>query len=253
MKGTLYVARFDESGRGRWVELGHGSQGLTAAAGFADQADVLVRARAAADHVGATSMDRPEWIAVHPASGEVYCALTNNGARSAERTNAANPRAANVYGHILRWREAGGDAAATSFEWDIFMLCGDPRHPDPTKRGNLRGDVFGSPDGLSFDTQGRLWIATDVSPNALNSGHYAGFGNNQLLCADPASGNVRRFLTGPRGCEITGVVLTPDCRSMFLNIQHPGEGAHASTWPDGGRPRSATVVVRRDDGGVVGS
>ncbi len=264
--GTLYVARFDADGRGRWLPLQHGRHGLDAANGFADQADVLIRARQAADRLSATKMDRPEWIAVHPQSGEVYCTLTNNHRRTV--ADAANPRPQNAFGHIIRWREAGGDAAAGDFAWDIFILCGDPQHADPLQRGNIRGDAFGSPDGLWFDTQGRLWIQTDAPAAAIRSGDYERLGNNQMLVADVASGEVRRFLTGPHGCEITGLTGTPDGCSLFVNIQHPGEAAGTrsdaaqapafSHWPanqfpdvTGGRPRSATIVIRRHDGGVV--
>ncbi len=146
------------------------------------------------------------------------------------------------------------------------MTPGDPSLADPGKHGNIKGDIFGSPDGLWFDPAGRLWIQTDVSTGALNRGDYAGVGNNQMLCADPATGRIRRFLTGPKGCEVTGVVMTPDGTSMFVNIQHPGETASersdpaqplaVSNWPDGAaasRPRSATVVIRRDDGGIIGT
>jgi secreted PhoX family phosphatase len=160
--GTLHVARFEADGRGQWLALQHGQNGLTEANGFADQADILIRTRQAADLVGATKMDRPEWIAVHPQSGEVYCTLTNNRQRVA--ADAANPRADNAFGHIIRWREGGGrrERPADAFAWDIFVLCGDPQHADPAKRGNIRGDAFGSPDGLWFDRDGRLWIQTDV-------------------------------------------------------------------------------------------
>lgn len=279
--GTLHVARFHPGGRGEWLELTHGRNGLTAGNGFASQAQVLVFTRLAADRVGATMMDRPEWIAVHPQRGEVFCALSNNNRRGAQPSSVnqpdgstrlasanppldeANPRADNVFGHIVRWREAGGDAAATRFDWDMFMLCGDPAQAEAPGRGSLNGDAFGSPDGLWIDSHGRLWIQTDVSPGALNKGAYANLGNNQMLCADPASGRVKRFLTGPRGCEITGATGTPDGRTVFVNVQHPGEtpgergdpgdpGA-ISTWPDGGRPRSATLAIRRLDGGVVGT
>jgi secreted PhoX family phosphatase len=226
-------------------------------------------------------MDRPEWIAVHPASGDVYCALTNNTRRGASPpsvnaadgttpagaarppADAANPRADNVFGHILRWHEADGDAGSTTFHWDIFLQCGDPAHADPGKRGNIRGDGFGSPDGLYIDADGRLWIHTDVSPGALNQGNYANLGNNQLLCANTVTGEVRRFLTGPVGCEVTGATQTPDGTTMFVNIQHPGEtpGERSdpgnttafSSWPLGGRPRSATLAIRRRDGGKIGS
>ncbi len=267
--GTLYVARFHEDGGGEWIELTHGKNRLDAAGGFADQADVLIRTRAAADAVGATKMDRPEWIAVHPATREVYCTLTNNSARGAKGrpgVDAANPRANNVFGHIIRWREDGNDPAALKFKWDIFVMAGDSQHADAGKRGNIKGDAFGSPDGLWFDDGGLLWIQTDVSTSVLNKGDYANLGNNQMLCGDIDTGEIRRFLTGPRGCEITGIITTPDGRTMFVNIQHPGETAserndprnpHAvSTWPDGpagGRPRSATIVIRKDDGGVVGT
>ncbi len=280
--GTLYVARFEAGGSGQWIALVHGENGLTADHGFGSQAEVLIRTRQAGDRVGATMMDRPEWIAVHPVTGEVYCTLTNNNRRGGATANAAdgttplagaqppvdgaNPRANNAFGHIVRWREAGGDAAATSFEWDVFVQCGDPALADAAKRGDIRGDAFGNPDGLAFDAYGRLWIATDISPTSLNKGDFAGLGNNALLCADPVSGEVRRFLTGPRGSEITGPCFSPDGRTLFVNIQHPGENPGErndpdrpkaiSAWPDGAagsRPRSATLAIRRTDGGVVGT
>jgi len=267
--GTLYVAQFHEDGGGEWVPLVHGKGKLTAAGGFEDQADVLIRTRSAADAVGATKMDRPEWIAVHPGTHEVYCTLTNNSGRGTPQIpglNAANPRSSNVFGHIIRWREDGNDPTALKFKWDIFVMAGDPRHPDPEKRGNIKGDAFGSPDGLWFDDGGILWIQTDVSTSTLNKGHYERIGNNQMLAADIRTGEIRRFLTGPRGCEVTGVITTPDARTMFVNIQHPGESPSErsdpqnpkaiSSWPDGaagGRPRAATIVIRRNDGGVIGT
>jgi secreted PhoX family phosphatase len=269
-RGSLHVARFLADGKGEWVELTHGRNGLDEKAGFADQADVLVRARMAADIVGATRMDRPEWIAVHPVSGEAYCSLTNNGKRSADSVDAANPRAANRFGHIIRWRATNGDAAASGFEWDVFVLGGNPAHPDEAKRGTIKGDGFGSPDGLWFDADGRLWIQTDVSTGNLNKGDYEGLGNNQMLVADINTGETRRFLSGPRGCEVTGITRTPDGTTLFVNIQHPGETAGArsdpanptavSAWPanqfkeaTGGRPRSATLAITRQNGGVVGA
>jgi secreted PhoX family phosphatase len=258
-EGTLYVARFDNGpvtgdgmGLGTWLPLVHGQPGLTSADGFADQAEVLVKTRLAARAVGATRMDRPEWVARDPKTGTVYLTLTNNSQRgSAYPTDDANPRTNNTWGHIIRWRERKGDHGATTFEWDIFVLAGDPAQAHGATPGI---DAFGSPDGVRFDDFGRLWIQTDGSqPIACN---------NQMLVADPDTGSVKRFLVGPRGCEITGLAFTPDHRTAFVNIQHPGEGGSVadprsqSNWPDfdpNGRPRDATIAIRRSDGGIVGT
>jgi secreted PhoX family phosphatase len=268
-EGTLFVARFFDDGSGVWLPLRHGESGLTAQNGFRDQAEVLVYTRLAADRVGATPMDRPEWIAVHPETREVYCSLTNNERRGVEGeppVNGPNPRPENHYGHIIRWREAGNDPAALSFAWDVFILCGKPKSLDQAAHSDVEGDRFGSPDGLWFDRRGLLWIQTDVSNKILDRGPYRGFGNNQMLAADVRTGEVRRFLTGPRGGEVAGVTMSPDGRTLFVNIQHPGEpegGRSApanpkvvSSWPDGeggGRPRSATLAIYKDDRGLIGT
>ena len=262
--GTLYVARFEDDGTGEWLPLVHGRGPLTRANGWADQADVLLRTREAADAVGATRMDRPEWIAVNPRNQDVYCTLTNGSGWN----SAVSPRKPNPYGHIVRWTEHRRDNTATTFEWDIFVLAGDPEY-DPSVELD-ETNIFGSPDGLAFDDDGRLWILTDVSNSSQNlaSRGYDNIGNNQLLVADPDTGEIRRFLVGPRGAEITGVAFTPDQKTLFVNVQHPGEATAAygeptpdnpravSNWPDfdpEGRPRSATVVITRADGGVVGA
>jgi hypothetical protein len=278
--GTLYVARFYSDGTGEWLELTHGSNGLTRENGFENQADISVRTRQAGDRVGATMMDRPEWIAIHPQTGEVFVTLTNNSQRgklpvssnnsdgSTEASkaqppvDAANPRSDNVYGHIVRWMEADGKAAATKFTWEHFLIAGDP---DQDGQVSIHGDCFGSPDGLWFDPRGILWIQTDASTKILGQASYKNLGNNMMLAADPVTRTVRRFLTGPVGCEITGVTMTPDCKTMFVNVQHPGEPESdvsdpsnptaLSTWPDGlktGRPRSATVAISRKDGREIG-
>jgi len=245
-EGTLYAARFNADGTGDWLPLAGGAQ-------------ALVNTRLAADAAGATKMDRPEWIVPHPVTREVFAALTNNSARGRPGNagaDAANPRSPNRYGHIVRWREEGD----TRFRWEVLVLAG------PEGAGNIKGDAFAAPDGLWFDAMGTLWVQTDISPTALGKGDFAPLGNNQMLAVDPASGVFRRFLTGPRGCEITGFHTTPDNRSAFVNIQHPGEtpGDRSnpenprafSNWPDyapNGRPRSATVVIRKKDGGIIGS
>jgi secreted PhoX family phosphatase len=253
--GTLYVARFNADGSGDWLPLDINDpafQQACSAVGvtFADQGEVLINTRLAADVVGATKMDRPEWGAVHPDTGEVYFTLTNNKARS--EADEPNPRAPNPYGHIIRWREASRDHVGLRFDWDIYILAGpEDDSRDPNGRPLDERNTFASPDGLWFDDEGRLWVQTDMSGSQLNAGP---FGNNQMLVSDPKTGETKRFLVGPKGAEVTGVTVTPDFRTMFVNIQHPGEGNtptyFASNWPDGQgrRPRSATVVITRDDG-----
>jgi secreted PhoX family phosphatase len=266
--GTLYVARFDADGSGRWLPLLHGQGPLTAANGFADQGEVVIKARQASDLLGATKMDRPEWLAIDQARREVYCTLTNNSQRGATDkpgVDAANPRANNVMGHIIRWRE-DGDFDAPTMRWDHLVLAGDPGTARVEARGNIDGDIFACPDGLMLDARGVLWVQTDMHATQMHQGEMKRFGNNQMLALDRHSGEVRRFLTGPVNCEVTGATLTPDLRTMFVNIQHPGEAPgdrsdpaaprKYSNWPDqrpDGRPRSATVVIRKNDGGMIGT
>ncbi len=262
--GTLYVARFNADGSGDWLALKFGENGLTPENGFASQADVLVNTRLAADHVGATKMDRPEWGAVDPKSGAVYFTLTNNSKRSLAQVDPANPRAVNIFGQIIRWNEDGEGHGGTRFAWDLFVLAGD-KAQSRTFAGSALGEdaIFACPDGLGFDADGRLWIQTDIGGSEQNKGPMEPFGNNQMLCADPNTGEVRRFLTGPVGQEITGWTMTPDQTTLFVNVQHPGEGTSAedfetgklaSHWPTGsGYPRSATVVISKSGGGIVGS
>ena len=264
-EGTLFVARFDPDGSGAWLALAPGENGLTPENGFADLADILANTRLAADRAGATKMDRPEWGAVDPNSGEVYFTLTNNTRRTEDRVHPANPRARNAFGHIIRWTEAGGDHAADRFAWDLFVIAGDAASSRVFGGRSLgEDDIFACPDGLWFDADSRLWIQTDIGEGGQNRGPYAPMGNNQMLCADPRSGEIRRFLTGPIGQEITGAVTTPDQRTLLVNVQHPGAttsaedfaaGRFSSRWPDGGTavPRSATLVITREDGGVIGA
>ncbi|WP_075182305.1 PhoX family phosphatase [Pantoea sp. 1.19] len=261
--GTLYVAEFTGDaggtplkGTGRWLALQFGQHGLTAENGFHSQADVLINARAAADVVKATRMDRPEWIAVNPHDGRAYCTLTNNSKRGDEGMplNAANPRPKNIYGQIIRWDEQG-DATARQFSWDIFVLCGNPiAHPAGIYRGtpNVTADnTFNSPDGLGFDRDGRLWILTDGKYS--NTGEYQGQGNNQCLVGDPVSGEIRRFMVGPKSCELTGIAFTPDYKTLFINVQHPGEEGDSHFPNNSRRPRSSVMMITREDGGVIGA
>lgn len=265
--GTLYVAKFKDDGTGEWLPLDFSNssfqtkmqEALTSGvltAPFVSQADVLVNTRLAADVMGATKMDRPEWGALHPETGEVYFTLTNNTSRTV--TDAANPRTNNTTGHIIRWRESNSDAAATTFAWDIFALAGDVgTTTSGTPALTLTADnIFASPDGLWIDNRGVLWIQTDMSGTQQSTGPY---GNNQMLVADPETKEIRRFLVGPVDQEVTGITMTPDMKTMFVNIQHPGDRStptsFTSNWPDGGssRPRSATVIITRNDGGIIGA
>jgi uncharacterized protein len=272
-EGTLYVARFKDDGTGEWLPLvfnqgplgptpgNQGDQPDPAQAGFDSQADVLINTRLAADRLGATKMDRPEWGAIDPRSGQVYFTLTNNSGRTT--TDKANPREKSRWGHIIRWTEAGNDPAATRFNWDIFLLAGPENDSLFNGRPLAKEQIFNSPDGLWFDPDGRLWIQTDISESVMNRGEHAQFGNNQMLCADPRTHELRRFLVGPIGQEITGVITTPDGKTMFVNVQHPGAttteddfaaGRLTGTWPHQGRyGRSATLVITKEDGGVIGT
>ena len=305
-EGTLYVARFNADGSGEWLELTHGKNGLDAnhqPYPFADQADVLVHARLAADALGATKMDRPEWGAVNPLNHEVYMTLTNNSNRVAPsatptgsqlKPDAANPRhysdtfnaggktkvnSGNPNGHIIRWKELGGQAS-TRFSWDIYLFGAENEAPADVNLSGLSAvNDFSSPDGLYFDPRGLLWIQTDDNaytdvsncmmlaavPGRVGDGGQAmaAGGTATRIGAQATPDSVRRFLVGPKDCEITGIAITPDGRTMFCNIQHPGEesrlDALSSHWPDSQthpgstqRPRSATLVITRRDGGPIG-
>ncbi|MBA4501109.1 PhoX family protein [Marinobacterium marinum] len=261
--GTLYVARFsakdgETKGLGEWIELTHGKNGLTAENGFADQAEVLIFAREAATRVEATTMDRPEWVAVHPNNKAVFCTLTNNKNRGqdGQPVGGPNPRAKNNYGQIVRWWPHEGSHVDNRFSWDLFAVAGNPTTAKGLYAGsdNINAEnMFNSPDGLGFDDAGRLWIQTDGKYS--NAGEYAGMGNNQMLCADPESGEIRRFATGPVACEITGLAFSPDQRTVFIGVQHPGEDLAPSHFPAGGtsKPRSTIMMVQRKDGGIIGS
>ena len=234
-EGKLYVAKFHENGSGEWLELTMENNEI--AKRFNDQAEVMTFTRMAADVLGATPMDRPEWISVAP-NGEVYCTLTNNKHRTGQ--HAANPTAPNKAGHIIRWLDEN-EHTGTRFSWDIFMVAENTHGTE---------SAFSSPDGLWADPDGRLFIQTD-------GGQEHGL-NNQMLVANTETGEVRRLLTGVTGDEITGITATPNQESLFCNLQHPGKGDPTVTnFPakQDGRtiPRDCTLVIKHKKGGVVGS
>jgi len=250
-EGQLYAARFNDDQTGEWVALTPGVTGMS-------EAEIAIFTRIAASRINATTMDRPEWVAVNPVSTEAYCCLTNNRNRGV-RGNAGgdwapaggpNPREVNHYGQIVRWRPAGGDHAADTYDWDLYVMAGNPEvHDDAyAGSGNINaGNLFNSPDGMAIDSAGMLWIQTDG--NDGNEGDFAGMGNNQMLAGDPATGRIERFLTGPYGCEVTGLCWSADRRTMFVGIQHPD-----APFPEGEGmlPRSTIIAVRRDDNALVG-
>ena len=254
--GRLFAARFADGGRGEWAELTPGATGMASAA------EIAIHTRMAASAVGATTMDRPEWVAANPVKPEVYCCLTNNKNRGKKPNKGGdptpvggpNPRAGNLYGQIVRWRPDGGDHLADGFDWDLFVVAGNPAvHSDENAGSpNVTPDnMFNSPDGLAFDRRGMLWIQTDGK--YTNKDGFAGQGNNQMLVGDPETGEIRRFLVGPRECEVTGFAWSADRKTVFIGIQHPGEKGD-SHFPDGGdtAPRSSVVAIARDDGNAIG-
>lgn len=303
--GKLYVAKFNADGSGQWLLLDISVDAIKnyTTYAFADQADVLVNARLAADAVGATKMDRPEWSAVNPANNDIYFTLTNNSNRALAAASgkqvidAANPRAyndvdgkaesGNVNGHIIRIAETGNESAAVAFKWDVYLFGSEADADANINLSGLTDDQdFSSPDGLAFTPgTGLCWIETD-------DGAYTDVTNCMLLASvpgtqgdgakltvnntlgsatasidtymgrKPTSDTLKRFLVGPAGSEVTGICETPDGKALFINIQHPGEATtspsattYQSHWPDGGsaRPRSATVVITKNDGGRIGS
>lgn len=282
-QGTLHVAKFDASGKGQWLPLVFDPKGpLNAAAGFRDQADVLVKARMAAYLLGATPMDRPEDVEANPTTGRIYIACTRNESRTVEPgsvtyggreidsgPNGANPRGPNAFGHIIEIREARDDHTALEFSWEVFLLAGDPsgdrlitdlsqvQANSAYYAGYANGaelSPIGSPDNIGFDPAGNLWIVSD--------GAQPGGGNNGCwVCptSGPDRGRLQQFMSGPVGCEVCGCQFSPDGETLFLSIQHPGEGGSTaeprSHWPDGPgtQPRASVIAITKDGGGVVGA
>jgi len=268
-QGTLYVARFDDNTVGTWLPLtmtaATKDQGVLADH-FANLAEIILNTAGAADLVGATPMDRPEWAAVDPVNGAVYMTLTNNTKRT-DTTNPANPRLNNSTGHIIRWQE-GDDAS--QFSWDIFVFgAAEDAAPDVNISGLGELNQFASPDGLAFDSRGIMWIQTDNGAPELTE-----YTNDQMLAVVPSQlttdadeletinsenqAALKRFFVGPNGAEVTGLAFSPAQTDLFLNIQHP------KNWPYSNdatmetpsnqtvRPRAATVIIRKNDGGEVG-
>ena len=109
--GTLYVAKLNDDGSGEWLPLVYGIRPeLSETNGFASQADVVMRCREAADLVGATPLDRPEDVAVHPHNGRVYLACTQ-GAQRGQRLPPRPPQAAGAAPEAAPAQAGGGGPA----------------------------------------------------------------------------------------------------------------------------------------------
>ncbi|HEV7253041.1 MAG TPA: PhoX family phosphatase [Mesorhizobium sp.] len=265
-EGTLYVARYDDTGKGTWLPLTHGEGKLTAENGFANQAEVLIKTRLAADALGATKMDRPEDISPGR-DGSIFVMLTNNTRRKPEQVDPANPRPDNKFGHIVEMKAPDGDHAATEFTWDILVQCGDPSvaevgatfSPETSANG-----WFGMPDNCVIDAEDRLWISTDGN-SAEDTGRADGLWALSREGERPTSVH---FFRCPVGAELCGPFFTPDTQSLFVAVQHPAEGGE--DWPEFGRkstfddpstrwpdfqpnmpPRPSVVVITKQGGGKI--
>jgi secreted PhoX family phosphatase len=263
--GTLYVAKFSDDGKLQWLPLVHGEGPLTAQNGFNSQGDIVIEARRAADLVGATPMDRPEFVVPNPVNGRIYAMLTNNSKRKLEQIDAANPRANNTAGHIVEMIPPGegkdADHAATEGTWEIFLIAGDPTWGTTQYgKGTTKNGFLSCPDGCNFDNKGRLWIASD------QGSAQAGFGIGDGIWATDVSGDgravTRRFFRIPIGAEMCGMAFTPDDKTLFVSVQHPAEDPKSSfdnpttRWPDfkdGMPPRPSVVAITKEDGGEIGA
>ena len=253
-RGTLFVARFSEDGTLDWLPLRHGHGPLTRANGFESQADVVIEARRAADLLGATPMDRPEDVEAQPGTGRVYVMLTNNSSRKPEQVDAANPRAMNAFGHIVEITVPEGDHAAESATWEVLVQCGDPANPSVNATWNSAtsdNGWFGSPDNCAFDATGGLWISSDG-----NQATGAADGLWAIATDGPLRGTGRAFFRAPVGAELCGPRFTPDGSTLFVAVQHPGDGrgatfeAPTTRWPDfrpDMPPRPSVLAIYADD------
>lgn len=271
--GTLYVARFNEDGTGKWLPLVYGWGPLTEENGFHSQADVVIDARLAADLLKATPMDRPEDVQPNPVTNRVYVTLTNNGKRKPDQTDKVNPRAKNEWGQIVEINPFAQDHTEDIFGWDMVVLCGNPA--DEATGATWNGETsengwFACPDNLAVDKAGRLWVATDQGrawPEVTGSAD----GIFALETEGEYRGTGRMFFRAPVGAEMCGPCFTPDSATLFVAVQHPGtDGAKsfkgferdstfedpATRWPDfrdDMPPRPAIVAITREDGGEIAS
>jgi secreted PhoX family phosphatase len=262
-EGELSVAKLDANGELHWLPLVHGQNGLTAENGFADQGEVVIKARLAADLLGATPMDRPEGVQASPVTGRVYAVMTKNAKRKPDQVDPANPRAENKTGHILELSPPGdgkdADHAAATYKWDVFLLAGDPSNAEQGAKYGASVTANGwlvTPDNIAFDPQGRLWIATDGANDFdIADGLYATDTDGEGRAVP------RSFFACPTGAELTGACFTPDGKTLFVSVQHPAEDSETlekatTRWPDFADnmpPRPSVVAITHKDGLEIGA
>ena len=223
--GKLYVANVH---LGTWQSLDYNSHEVLKQ-NFKSQTDVLIRLREAAKMVGGTPLARPEDIEIDPVTGHVLVALTNDVTKD------------NYYGEILKIKEANGEYDSLQFSTETFLAGGEETG-------------FACPDNLAFDRGGNLWFTSDISGLAMNKWPYEPFKNNGLfvvLRSGANAGEIIQIASAPNDAELTGPFFSPDGKTLFLSVQHPGQQSQSlnkltSHWPGGGEsvPTPAVVTVQ---------
>jgi len=228
-EGTLYVA---DTINGKWLALDWENQPILKNK-FKNQTEVLIRAREAAKLLGATALNRPEDIEIDPITGNIFVSLTNNKGKK------------DFHGSILKIEETKGAFDALTFKTTTYKAGGE-------------ANGFSCPDNLAFDLSGNLWMTTDMSGSAMNKADepYMSFKNNSLFVIPrygKDAGKVIRVASAPKDAELTGPWFSPDGKTLFLSVQHPGEQTKdlnnpTSKWPfDGDNiPKSAVVAITGD-------
>ena len=179
-------------------------------------------------------MDRPEDFEIHPLTGDVYLTLTNNYSKN--KPESKN----NYHGKILKIVHKDNDYLLDTFESEDFVVGGvDSR--------------ISCPDNLAFDKSGNLWVTNDISGSMINKDPYKSFKNNGLYYIPTSgehAGHVFQVASAPVEAELTGMSFTPDYKTLFLSVQHPGEKSRSvsmpsSHWPSHGNdmPRPAVVQI----------
>ena len=228
-EGTLYVA---DTNNGKWISLDWANQPLLKKA-FENQTEVLIRAREAAKLLGATELNRPEDIEIDPITGSVFVSLTNNKPKG------------DFHGSILKIEEENNEHDSLNFSASVYMAGGGE-------------NGFSCPDNLAFDLSGNLWMTTDMSGSVMNKEEwpYMAFKNNSLFVIPRIgkdAGKVIRVANAPRDAEFTGPWFSPDGKTLFLSVQHPGEQTidlknPTSLWPfdKDNIPKPSVVAITGD-------